>query len=331
MEVIDYQKPQSWSDKGMTWDASMNPVCIDYAVAIREAIYERCAVSGVSCNDLQSEKYAPIEYDFFTNVISILKTLAPHFYNLDFQEYKEDFSDFPKQWSWRDLNIIEDCRICEIPSVGCAATDMISWMINAKNYINKLTVSLCKIKGKAISASGSIHDPPFSESINTAISRAVESASESSFQGVLTTIYAWSGNTHYTHDPDGYCGYANLRSIRVEKLLTHTEINGSFIVAGYSYMDETPVDFSRILQSYVYDSAGTEFRQNQIMIRDYGVLDSIDIMIGCDVHSIPKNTSVPSSNWSDDPVVRRSKKRGYWANLFFLKNYGVSGGFKFRA
>lgn len=69
MEVIEYQKPISWNDKGMVWDESMmmaNPAFYDYAVAIREAIFERCAVTGLDIGQylFQMEKSAPINYLF---------------------------------------------------------------------------------------------------------------------------------------------------------------------------------------------------------------------------------------------------------------------------
>jgi len=330
MEVVSYQKPRSWSDKGMTWDATMNSVCVDYAAAIREAIYERCAAAGVSCRNLSIDQYAPIEYDFFVNVRNILKSLAPKFYDLEYEEYKEDFSDFPKKWSWRDLNIIEECRICEIPSVGCAVPEIISWMIRAMNYLNKLTVISCSVKGKLTSGYGSVHDPPFSESINTALREAREDAEEYDFQGDSSRIYAWSGNTHYKRNPNGYCGYAQFQNIKVENVIAYANMNGDLIVAGHSYMDETPLSYSSILQSYVYDSAGTVFREDDFSFANYGYAERYDVLVGCNAKSIPKNAAVPSSTF-EPKTIRRSTKRGFWAKVFFLIDYGIEGGFKFRA
>ena len=43
MEVIEYEEPESWDDKGMNWN-DPDPRNADYVMAIRRALMERYAV-----------------------------------------------------------------------------------------------------------------------------------------------------------------------------------------------------------------------------------------------------------------------------------------------
>ena len=47
MEVIEYETPESWEDKGMNWNTP-DPANVDYVMAIRQAIMERCAALHAS-------------------------------------------------------------------------------------------------------------------------------------------------------------------------------------------------------------------------------------------------------------------------------------------
>ena len=53
MEVIEYETPESWEDKGMNWNTP-DPCNADYVMAIRQALMERCAAALVRCYHLYS-------------------------------------------------------------------------------------------------------------------------------------------------------------------------------------------------------------------------------------------------------------------------------------
>lgn len=47
MEVIEYEFPESWDDRGMDWNAP-DPRRADYVMAIRQALMERAAAAHVT-------------------------------------------------------------------------------------------------------------------------------------------------------------------------------------------------------------------------------------------------------------------------------------------
>ena len=57
MEVIEYEIPTHWEDKGMNWNTP-DPTNADYVVAIREALLERCAALHTSA-DIRNYKKSP--------------------------------------------------------------------------------------------------------------------------------------------------------------------------------------------------------------------------------------------------------------------------------
>ena len=78
--------------------------------------------------------------------------------------------------------------------------------------------------GKTLSRSGSKHDPPFGESIGSAMQQAMDTLNEGTLNGSFpSSIYGWSGNTHwkwpmpdYEGDPEYMENYAALEDEDIE-------------------------------------------------------------------------------------------------------------------
>ena len=177
MEMIQYTPPVSWDDKGMDWE-SPEPGNVDYYRAIREALVERAILVARSPDSALFDitQFRPWSVAAMNAIRDAVYRLAPNFVNMEFTDYKEDLSDFPKMWSYRELIDAEGCRICEHPGTGsCNAAGWAEWLKAVKNVINKLSaVNFSGVSGTYLSRSGSEHDPPFSESISTALREALE-------------------------------------------------------------------------------------------------------------------------------------------------------------
>lgn len=104
MEVIEYETPTHWEDKGMNWKTP-DPTNADYVVAIREALLERCAVLHTSA-DRRIHRISPwktVSRDVMKGIVSTIFSLSRSFVNLGWEEFEEDYSDFPKMWTYGDL------------------------------------------------------------------------------------------------------------------------------------------------------------------------------------------------------------------------------------
>ena len=221
--MIQYIPPVSWDDKGMDWE-SPEPGNVDYYRAIREALVERAILVARSPDSALFDitQFRPWSVAAMNAIRDAVYRLAPNFVNMEFTDYKEDLSDFPKMWSYRELIDAEGCRICEHPGTGsCNAAGWAEWLKAVKNVINKLSaVNFCGVSGTYLSRSGSEHDPPFSESISTALREALEGEPDTgTFSSFPQEFYSWSGNTDYKKNSDGekgYCGYAQSRSIVIK-------------------------------------------------------------------------------------------------------------------
>ena len=141
MEMIQYTSPVSWDDKGMDWE-SPDPGNLDYYRAIWEAVIERASLVRQSPNEALHSmmKYRPWSVAAMNAIRESIYTLAPYFVNMEFDDYKEDLSDFPKMWSFRELVNAEGCRICEHPGVGSRISEWGKWLKAIRNTLNKLTV-----------------------------------------------------------------------------------------------------------------------------------------------------------------------------------------------
>ncbi len=337
MEIIEYTPPTTWNDKEMNWELP-NLACIDYIMALKEAIIERAILVNYRPDSalFSIMPYRPMTVKTLNVIREAIYRLAPYFVNLEFDDYEDDLSDFPKMWSYADLIEDESCRICEYPGHGALLQDFVAWFQAARNAINKLTaIEFHNIEGKILTRSGSEHDPPFQESINTAISEAMDGdPNEGTFSSFPQEFYAWSGNTDYKKDKKGkhgYCGYAYSKEIIIQKSSKpHPTAECDLI---FHYMVAKPQDalsYSEELQYSVLDlgDSGLETGVFTKVVRWSNDME-LDISIG-NVNSIPKNSTVPSSDFSDNNRVRRSAKTGYEGIVYCILDFGVEKGFKFR-
>lgn len=84
--------PQSWSDCGMDWN-NPDPGNIFYALALKEAICERAAVTGIN---LPTGRFIHLPdllrlrtFDFIKWVRTSINTLAPYFMDVEYDRYFE--------------------------------------------------------------------------------------------------------------------------------------------------------------------------------------------------------------------------------------------------
>lgn len=97
--MIQYTPPVSWDDKGMDWE-SPDPGNVDYYRAIREALVERAILVARSPDNalLDITQFRPWSVAAMNAIRDAVYRLAPNFVNMEFTDYKEDLSDFPKMW-----------------------------------------------------------------------------------------------------------------------------------------------------------------------------------------------------------------------------------------
>jgi len=114
MEVIKYEEPESWDDKGMDWD-DPDPRNADYAMAIRAAIMERFAAAHVSLprDVAMISPWKTVSVKQMKAVVKAISSIAGSFFNKDFDGYRDDWSDFPRMWTYRDLVLEEGCGLYE--------------------------------------------------------------------------------------------------------------------------------------------------------------------------------------------------------------------------
>lgn len=344
MEVIEYEYPDSWNSKGMDWD-NPDPEKADYVMAIRQAIMERAAACHISIGrdfaDVSPKK--AVSRNMVEDLLTAIRALVPYFVNMGFKDYKEDLSDFPKMWTYSDLIQEDGCELYEWAGRYSMCKGGGEWLKAMKNALNKLTVIKChQIKGTSTSRSGSKHDPPFGESIGTAMSLAMENGTTRKYSGTFPVgIYGWSGNTHWCcpqkdveDSKDGYCGYAQSEAYTVtqmENWLYGSEFD--LVMAANVSRPTGPVPYSQVLDQSVFDSGKTGLREGVYFLEPKHIKDAskVELKLG-DPDSIPKNSNVPSSEFDEDgrAITRHSTKIGYTATLWGLMDYGVENGFKFR-
>lgn len=345
MEVIEYVYPTKWDDKGMDWD-NPDPGKADYVMAIRQAIMERAAAVHMqlrfSSYSFRVSPMKAVSRSMVEEFVDVIAQLAPEFVNMGFKDYKEDLSDFPKMWTYADLVKEEGCELYEWAAPCAILKDGGKWLKAMKNALNKLTVIKCHdINGTRYSRSGSKHDPPFDESIGTALEEAMKVKVEAKFRSFPVSASSWSGNTHWCcprkedeHSYNGYCGYAESRAYALKSV--GNWLNGSefdLLFAAKVSRPSGPVPYSQILDASVFDPAGSGFKEGVGFLEPKHIKDAsdLDIALG-DADTIPKNSNVPSSEFDDEgtAVVRHSTKIGYEAEIWGLMDYGVENGFKFR-
>ena len=344
MEVIEYEYPDAWDAKGMNWD-DPDPTSADCVMAIREAVMERAAAAkcripvaifGITPGRTLSRKTLEA-------VVESIRILAPYFVNMGYDDYKEDYSDFPKMWTYADLVQEEGCDIYSYPRFGDLAKGGGRWLKAMKACLDRLTVIVCnEVGGTRTTRSGAEHDPPFDESISNALSKAAESERTVRFSGDFPlSVSAWSGNTHWCcpresdkDSKDGYCGYAESASYRIETV-ENWLWKGEFDLRLVALVKrpEDPGPYSTVLDASVFDSAGTGLKEGLSFLKPVHVKDAskVGLSVG-ETSEIPRNAVVPRSEFDDEgfAVTRHSVKRGFTARFWALMDYGVENGFRFK-
>lgn len=349
MEVIEYETPTSWDDKGMNWNTP-DPTNADYVMAIRQAILEKCAALhwpvGGGVFDISPAK--AVSRKMVAALISTIRQLAGRFVNVSWEDYKEDFSDFPRMWTYGDIIQERNCRMYEYAKFGLLTENGGLWLKQIKTALDKLTViKASQVYGKSVMRYGAEHDPPFSESIGTAMQEAFDGETWSKHNTSFPTqVYGWSGNTHWKcpkpdweGDPednkDGYCGYASSLAYRLKGVRSWLKDAQFDLFAGVIVTAPTgAVDYSQVLDQSILDTGSTGFRKGLNWTKKVRVKDpcNVDFVLG-DADAIPKNEAVPSSEFDKDgnAVTRHSTKKGWVGKTWGFIDYGVDGGFKFRA
>ena len=357
MEVIGYDTPTKWSDKGMNWNTP-DPTNADYVMAIRQALMERCAALHTSVNGdvLRVSPWQPVSRKTVEAFVEQIESIAGRFVNIEWEDFKDDWSDFPKMWTYADLVKERNCRLYEYAKCGSLCMNGGDWLKQIRNAIDHLTVIVPEqVYGESISRSGAIHDPPFNQSIGDAMQQAMEKASVSRYAGRFpSSAYAWSGNTHWCwpmpkdegddggggdgeedeNNRNGYCGYAQSQSYRIKAVRNWLlGAKPAVFAAVLTEKPTGPVPYSQQLDTSIFDSGGTGFRLGMNWTDPIHPRDPFDfeMLIG-NPDEIPKNSTVPSSEYDDrgNAIKRHSTKRGWTGRIWGFLDYGVEGGFGFR-
>ena len=351
MEVIgEYVIPDGWEAKGMNWNTP-DPRNADYAMAIRQALFERCAATRWE-PDPAVVRISPgkaVSRKAMIGAVETIWKIADSFVNMGWEEYEDDLSDFPRMWSYRDLVREPGCRLYEFAKYGSLAENGGEWLKQIRNAIDRLTVIRAKgAFSKVYDRAGAKHDPPFDESIGTAMQGAMSVQEKSVYDGPFpSAAYSWSGNTHWKcPDPDyegshpednvdGYCGYANSRAYRVIEVDSGVkDAEFDVFAAVIATEPKDPCGYSQVLEASVFDGGEMRLKKGLNWTDRIHAKDpcDVDLVIG-DMESIPKNGIVPKSEFDGDgnPVLRRSAKRGWEGRVFGFVDYGVKGGFRFQA
>ena len=354
MEVIEYETPESWNDKGMDWNTP-DPANADYVMAIRQALMERCAAlhTGLDSRVRSISPWKTMSISAVSGIVSCIQDIAGQFVNIGWDDFKEDWSDFPRMWSYGDLVNERGCRICERAKYGSLRENG-GWLKQIRNAIDRLTVIRAgNVYGKALYRSGSKHDPPFDESIGTAMQLAMGTLNSYTVHGRFpTSLYAWSGNTHWcwpmpkeegetgdggdgqNETKDGYCGYAQSQAYRItgaQSWLLGAQFD--IFAAVIAKRPEGPVEYSQQLDTSIFDSGGVGFKMGLNWTGKVHVRDPYDFVFALgDADEIPKNAAVPVSEYDDKGIAirRHSTKRGWTGSVHGFLDYGVEGGFRFR-
>ena len=349
MEVIGgYEIPDSWEAKGMNWNTP-DPTNADYVMAIRQALLERCAVlhRGADKQIYGISPWKTVSRKVMQGIVSTISWMSQSFVNVGWEEFEDDYSDFPKMWTYRELVQEPNCRLYEFAKYGSLVENGGEWLKQIKNAIDRLTViRATEMFGESLTRYGSEHDPPFDESIGTAMQRAFDTMSKSVYSSNFpSSIYAWSGNTHwkcpipdYEGDPeynkDGYCGYAESLAYKFTGARSWLR-DAQFDLFAAVYVTEptVAVPYSQQLDTSVFDGGESNLKKGINWTEKVRVKDphELEFNLG-DTESIPKNEVVPTSEFDDKGVAikRHSAKRGWVGKCWGFLDYGVEGGFKFQ-
>ena len=350
MEVIgDYEIPDSWSAKGMNWNTP-DPTNADYVMAIRQALLERCAAlhTGADSRIYRISPWKTVSREVLKGVVGTISSLARSFVNVGWEEYEEDFSDFPRMWTYRDLVQERGCRLYEYAKYGSLVENGGEWLKQVRNAIDKLTVIRAgRVAGRSFTRYGSEHDPPFGESIGKAMQQAMDTLTEGRIDGSFpSSVHGWSGNTHwkcprpdFEGDPkdnqDGYCGYASSLAYEITHAQTWLKDADCDIFAGIVLTPPTgPCGYSQQLDRSVFSVPKAGWRQGltwtgRVRVR---YRRKFNFTLG-DADLIPQNSLVPQSEFDGKGIAikRHSTKTGWIGSAYGFLDFGVVGGFKFQS
>ena len=350
MEVIgDYEIPDSWEAKGMNWNTP-DPTNADYAMAIRQALLERCAALHTSADPriYRISPWKTVSRDVMAGIVRTIASISGEFVNIDWVQFEDDYSDFPRMWTYRELVQEPNCRLYEFAKYGSLVENGGDWLKQIRNAIDRLTViRATEMFGESLRRYGTKHDPPFDESIGTAMHDAMANMEpQVHSEGFPSSVYAWSGNTHWKcPDPDyegsrpednvdGYCGYAESQSYKFTGARSWLQ-GAQFDLFAAIYVTEPtdPVPYSVQLDTSVFDGGESGLKKGLNWTKRVRVKDQheLEFDIG-DTKSIPQNEVVPVSEFdSEGTAIRRhSAKRGWVGKCWGFLDYAVEGGFKFQ-
>lgn len=347
MEVIPkYKIPESWDDKGMDWE-NPDPRRADYVMALREAVMERVAATQNYMPDgvMSISPYKAVSMRTISYLLDAIDWMAPDFVNLE-AECEDILTDFPKMWSYEDLIKDEKIRLYAYPNYGQICGGAGEWLKAIKNALDKLTVIRAKnVYGVHMMRDGSKHDPPFAESIGTAMDQAFGSLYEGVLDGRFpSSIYGWSGNTHWKcpkpdadrddeYNVDGYCGYAQSQAYEIKAVKSYLACREFDVkVAVYAEASNEPVPFSQVLDGSTFDSLSAGFSEGLNWLKPIHVKDWKDTLIKIgDPDAIPRNSKVPSSEFDGEgtAITRHSYRIGWKGTVFGFIDYATKNGFRF--
>lgn len=344
MEVMDYAAPESWDDKGMDWNAP-DPRNADYAMAVKLALMERANVCGYSLSNevVGISPWKPASREALVAAASDVARMAKHFVDLD-GEYGDDWSDFPRSWTYRDLSEVDGCSLAPTPTPGTPLAGGCELLKRLRNAIGMLHVVECgHVRGRRRSPWGVGMYKPYSEAFAEALGEAEANAGDYGWSLLPDYISAESSATHdwhYDYDDetvDEYTVRLNWESQIVTRVDSpHPSFAFDFVVkvlakrmrddaAGYA--DEV---------NYVFDTgdSGLEEGMNELRWRcepvepDEEDGEEVEFTIGTSVHlSVP---GVPVSTFPEDdyPTIRASVA-GFEGRLWGFLDFDVEGGFRF--
>lgn len=346
MEMMNYVHPVAWDDKGMDWSRP-DAGNVDYLMAIRGALLERCAALHTypDAKVYKISPFRPVTRDALQGVIRTILRIVGDFVNLGWTDYAHGFADFPRMWSYNDLVGEGDSRLYERAKPGELIAGDGRWLKSIRNALDKLTVIRAgKVLGTRLVREASIHDPPFDESISTAMETAFEGERKELYNAPFpNAVYAWSGNTHWNlGDPDGkddekengYCGYAYSSSYTLRGAVSWLKGAAFDIFAAIvCERPSEPPSYAQVLDSSIFDPGDSGLREGLSFTDRVRVVDAHNFKFTLGAGEvIPRNEIIPVSIFDDEgyAVERHGVKRGWYGRSYGFLDYGVEGGFKFR-
>lgn len=346
MEVMDYAAPESWDDKGMDWNAP-DPRNADYAMAVKLALMERANVCGYSLSNevVGISPWKPASHEALVAAASDVARMAKHFVDLD-GEYEDDWSDFPRNWTYGNLSEVDGCSLAPTPTPGTLLAGGCELLKRLRNAIGMLHVVECgHVRGRRHSPWGSGRYKPYSEAYAEALEEAEANVGDYGWSWLPDYISAESSASHDWHydygdeTDDDYTVRLNWESQIVTRVYSpHPSFAFDFVVkvlakrmrddaAGYA--DEV---------NYVFGTgdSGLEEGMNELRWRyepgepDEDDAEEVEFTIGTSVYLPVPGVPVSSFPEDDWPTIRASVA-GFDGRLWGFLDFDVEGGFRFGA